>query len=779
MPLRPGDPRQLGKYRLLRRLGEGGMGSVYLADSPEGRTVALKVIRADLAEEPEFRRRFRSEVARAQEVPPFCTAEVLDADSDHETPYLVVEFVDGPSLSEVVLDRGPLTPANLYGLSIGVATALAAIHGAGVIHRDLKPSNVLLAPGTPKVIDFGIARGADGTDGDTRTDQLIGTVAYMAPERLDPGIHGRPLTAAADVFAWGAVVAFAATGRVPFLGDSSPATAVAILTKPPNLEGITEPLRSLVAQALAKDPDDRPSARDLLDLLLTRTPKRVLEAAAKQTAEIPVIADRVEEAEKAAEKVAEMAAERAAERADADGGLVDAEADVPAGATMLAVAAAGVEAKSTSGAATAVKTDAAALKADATAVKADTAAGKSDAAAVSGGPAGVEGGPAPSGTGATRTRVKTGGKGSGKKRRLRASESGADDRPSSSSAASPSALSAASSADEPAADASATAGMVPPGEQTDPARLSSGLRHAFVDVTSELPRISVARASVPVEPIVPHEPYPEDLYAPSRGFLSKLGITALVLIVLTTAAAVAGFATGYLKLPSTLATNTPTPAPPASSAVGGQFQYQYISDSLTHRSYWTASSYPAYDSKCSFTPEGLQVEMRDAVRTPSIRCDGPQTSFADFSLSVNITLLTPNSCGGIWWDLAQRLTTTGEGTVGYALQVCANEINIGANALKDFFPLIKHPIELTDPIPVNTQTNITIVVDDGTFTVYENSVQIGTPLLNTAYPSGHIGLGAFEDTQGEPGGPFRVVFSDIEVDTAGPSASASPSAGPA
>jgi hypothetical protein len=253
---------------LLRRLGEGGMGSVYLADSPTGRTVALKVIRADLTEQPEFRRRFRSEVARAQQVPPFCTAEVLDADPDHETPFLVVEFVDGPSLSEVVLDRGPLTPANLYGLAIGVATALCAIHGAGVIHRDLKPSNVLLAPGTPKVIDFGIARAVEGSDGDTRTDQLIGTVAYMAPERLDPGL-ARPLTSAADVFAWGAIVAFAATGRVPFLGESSPATAVAILTQEPALDGISGPLRDLVALALAKNPDDRPTARQLLDWLLS------------------------------------------------------------------------------------------------------------------------------------------------------------------------------------------------------------------------------------------------------------------------------------------------------------------------------------------------------------------------------------------------------------------------------------------------------------------------------------------------------------------------------
>ncbi|HEU0241143.1 MAG TPA: serine/threonine-protein kinase, partial [Micromonosporaceae bacterium] len=217
MPLRATDPRQLGEYRLLRRLGEGGMGSVYLAESGDGTPVALKVIREDLAEEPEFRRRFRGEVARAQEVPPFCTAEVLDADPDHDPPYLVVEYVDGPSLADVVADRGPLTPANLHGLAIGVATALTAIHGAGVIHRDLKPSNVLLAPGTPKVIDFGIARPAEDPDSDTRTDQLMGTVAYMAPERLEPAM-GRALTPAADIFAWGAVVAYAATGRVPFAG---------------------------------------------------------------------------------------------------------------------------------------------------------------------------------------------------------------------------------------------------------------------------------------------------------------------------------------------------------------------------------------------------------------------------------------------------------------------------------------------------------------------------------------------------------------------------------
>lgn len=273
--LRASDPVQLGPYKLLRRLGEGGMGSVYLAQAADHTTVALKVIRRDLAEEPEFRRRFRSEVIRAQQVPPFCTAEVLDADPDHETPYLVVEYVDGPSLSDVVTERGPLTQANLYGLAIGVATALTAIHGAGIIHRDLKPSNVMLAPGTPKVIDFGIARATEGPDGETRTDQLMGTVAYMAPERLDPAVDGT-LTPAADIFAWGAVLTYAATGHVPFAGDTSPATAIAILTQKPNLDGVSEPLRALVRRALAKKPASRPTARELLDELLSNASRRAL-----------------------------------------------------------------------------------------------------------------------------------------------------------------------------------------------------------------------------------------------------------------------------------------------------------------------------------------------------------------------------------------------------------------------------------------------------------------------------------------------------------------------
>src|SRR4051795_2320662 len=252
-PLRPRDPRRLGVYDLVGRLGEGGMGTVYLGRTPAGVLVAVKVVRADLAPDDEFRRRFRSEVARARQVPPFCTAEVLDADPDHDQPYLVVEYVDGPALARVVEDRGPLSSANLHSVAIGVATALTAIHGAGVIHRDLKPRNVLLAPGSPKVIDFGIARALEATSAHTQTDQMVGTVAYMAPERFGSA-PGALLTPAADVFAWGGVVAYAGTGRTPFGADSPTATAARILTQPPDLSGLTAPLRDLVAHTLEKDP---------------------------------------------------------------------------------------------------------------------------------------------------------------------------------------------------------------------------------------------------------------------------------------------------------------------------------------------------------------------------------------------------------------------------------------------------------------------------------------------------------------------------------------------
>ncbi|WP_240670462.1 serine/threonine-protein kinase [Actinoplanes solisilvae] len=263
----PNDPRRLGDYELLGRLGEGGMGTVFLGRSPDGRLVAVKMLRAEHAWDTEFRGRFRSEVNRAREVPGFCTAAVLDADPDHDTPYLVVEYVDGPSLSDVIRERGPLDGGTLHSVAVGVATALAAIHGVGVIHRDLKPQNVLFSLGTPKVIDFGIARALEATSRHTKTDQMVGTVAYMAPERFDSD-SDHTVGPAADVFAWGVVVAYAATGRTPFRADSPAATAARILTQPPDLTGLDGSLRDLVGRTLAKDPAERPTAHELLDLLL-------------------------------------------------------------------------------------------------------------------------------------------------------------------------------------------------------------------------------------------------------------------------------------------------------------------------------------------------------------------------------------------------------------------------------------------------------------------------------------------------------------------------------
>ncbi|MGX6600826.1 serine/threonine-protein kinase [Micromonosporaceae bacterium Da 78-11] len=266
-PLRPGEDARLGRYELLGRLGQGGMGAVYLAQDDSGRQVAIKMVRPEFSHDEEFRARFRSEVTRARQVPPFSTAEVLDADPDHDPPYLVVEYVDGPSLARVIQDRGPLSGSSLHGVAVGIATALTAIHGAGVIHRDLKPGNVLVAMGGIKVIDFGIARAFEATSQHTATDQMVGTVAYMAPERFETDAD-RPVGPAADIFSWGAVVTYAATGRTPFATDSATATAVRILTQPPDLTGVPASLRGLVEASLAKDPRERPTARQLLDLLL-------------------------------------------------------------------------------------------------------------------------------------------------------------------------------------------------------------------------------------------------------------------------------------------------------------------------------------------------------------------------------------------------------------------------------------------------------------------------------------------------------------------------------
>jgi serine/threonine protein kinase len=274
-PLRHSDPQRLGAYQIVGRLGRGGMGTVYLAQTEAGEHAAVKMINPDLADDETFRDRFRGEVEAARRVRRFCTAPVLDAQLEGETLFVVTEFVDGPNLDEFVRDSGPMRGSSLEHLAVGVATALTAIHGAGVIHRDLKPANVLLSSVGPRVIDFGIARALDTVSGATRTGQFIGTPAYMAPEL----IAGEKASPASDVFAWGCVVAFAGTGRTPFDGPTVPSVLYQISHGEPSLDGLDEGLRHLVVRALGKNPAERPSAQELLDLLTGRPHADTAEAA--------------------------------------------------------------------------------------------------------------------------------------------------------------------------------------------------------------------------------------------------------------------------------------------------------------------------------------------------------------------------------------------------------------------------------------------------------------------------------------------------------------------
>jgi hypothetical protein len=240
------------------------MGTVYLAETSSGERAAVKVINPDLAHDDAFRIRFRREVESARRVRRFCTAPVLDAQLDGEPLYIVTEYVDGPNLDEFIRASGPMRGSSLDHLAVGVATALTAIHGAGVVHRDLKPANVLLSSVGPRVIDFGIARALDSVAEATRTGQFIGTPAYMAPEVIE----GKLATPASDVFAWGCVVAYAGTGTAPFAAPTVPAVMYQVMHAEPALGGIDDSLRELVAQCLAKDPAKRPSGQELLDRLV-------------------------------------------------------------------------------------------------------------------------------------------------------------------------------------------------------------------------------------------------------------------------------------------------------------------------------------------------------------------------------------------------------------------------------------------------------------------------------------------------------------------------------
>ncbi|MEG3628932.1 serine/threonine-protein kinase [Streptomyces poriticola] len=258
-PLDSDEPTVLGPYRLLGRLGSGGMGRVYLGRSAGGRTVAVKIVHPHFALDEEFRARFRREVEAARRVGGAWTAPVLDADPEARVPWVATAYAAGPSLTSAVADTGALPEHTVRALGAGLGEALAAVHELGLVHRDVKPSNVLLTLDGPLLIDFGIARATDGTASLTSTGVSIGSPGYMAPEQ----ILGKGVTGAADVFSLGAVLAFAATGEPPFPGDSSAALLYKVVHEQPELGALTGEVRDLVAECLAKDPAARPAPAEL------------------------------------------------------------------------------------------------------------------------------------------------------------------------------------------------------------------------------------------------------------------------------------------------------------------------------------------------------------------------------------------------------------------------------------------------------------------------------------------------------------------------------------
>ncbi|MFF5210780.1 protein kinase [Streptosporangium sp. NPDC000396] len=257
-PLEAGEPRRLGPFRIVGRIGEGGQGIVYLGVNEAGERAAIKLLHVKFSGDAIARSRFAREARAAQRVASFCTAGVVDVDLEGDTPYIASEYIEGRSLREVVETDGPLRGVALQRLAIGTATALTAIHHAAIVHRDFKPDNVLIAADGPRVVDFGIARIIDSTG--TITSRAIGTPAYMAPEQIsgsDVGPH-------TDVFAWGATIAFAATGETVFAGDSIAVVLNRILNHEVDVSVMPEPLRGVVRSALSKSPAARPSADQIL-----------------------------------------------------------------------------------------------------------------------------------------------------------------------------------------------------------------------------------------------------------------------------------------------------------------------------------------------------------------------------------------------------------------------------------------------------------------------------------------------------------------------------------
>jgi predicted Ser/Thr protein kinase len=266
-PLEPGDPLRLGRFELVARLGQGGQGVVYLGrgPGPGEERVAVKVLRSSV-DGMELQRLAR-ELDAVHQVQPFVTARVIEAAAEGDRRYVVSEFIDGPSLQERVEARGPLPEGELQRLAVGTATALTAIHGAGVVHRDFKPANVLLGPDGPRVVDFGIARLVDAG---TVTSGVIGTPSFMAPEQLAGARPG----SAVDIFAWAVTIVFAATGRSPFGSGAVHAVMWRIMSEDPDLSGVPPSLLPVVRQCLDKDPSLRPVARDLLLRLVDPSAER-------------------------------------------------------------------------------------------------------------------------------------------------------------------------------------------------------------------------------------------------------------------------------------------------------------------------------------------------------------------------------------------------------------------------------------------------------------------------------------------------------------------------
>ncbi|SED88677.1 serine/threonine-protein kinase [Streptomyces sp. TLI_105] len=258
-------PERIGDYAVERELGAGGMGTVYLARSRGGRTVAVKVARPELAADPHFRARFRAEVDAARRVGGFHTAQVVDADPDAPAPWLATAYIAGPTLSGLLAERGPMDEARLRLLGAALAEALQAIHDCGLIHRDLKPGNIIMADDGPRVLDFGIARALESTRL-TFTGAAFGTPGFLAPEQA----QGLEVGGAADVFALGAVLVAAAGGHA--FGEGTPMVLMyRAVHEPADLSALPEGVRPVVAACLAKDPTQRPTPKGLLDLLAPDT----------------------------------------------------------------------------------------------------------------------------------------------------------------------------------------------------------------------------------------------------------------------------------------------------------------------------------------------------------------------------------------------------------------------------------------------------------------------------------------------------------------------------